>query len=244
MTSPTYRRVLLKLSGEVLAEGAAEPFSDQRLRQYAADIQAAHAQGVQIAIVVGGGNLLRGRTVKTELIRARTADHMGMLATIMNGLALRDVLTHLGVPTSLFSAKAVSGIAAEFDPLHAEAALANGEVVVFAGGTGNPFVTTDSASSLRAIEVGADIVLKATNVDGVYAEDPKQNPHAVRYTVLSFADALSQRLAVMDMAAFSQCQAHDLPIRVFDIAQPCNLRAALLGEPCGTLVSNQPTEIV
>ncbi len=233
-----YKRVLLKLSGEVLAASREAPFSETLLQQYATDIVTALQQGIEIGVVVGGGNILRGREIKTDLICRRTADHMGMLATVMNGLALRDAILQAGAPACLFSAKSIEGVAKSFDPVAAEEALSAGQVVIFTGGTGNPFVTTDAASSLRGLEIGAEVLLKATNVDGVYSADPKVDTSAILYSTLSFDQALVEQLAVMDVAAFSQCRDYDLPIRVFNIYKSGALLNALLGADEGTLISN------
>lgn len=233
-----YKRALLKLSGEVLAAQNEGPFCEAYLRQYASDIIAAQRKGIQIGIVIGGGNLLRGRAVKTDLIQRRTADHMGMLATIMNGLALRDALVKAGASACLFSAKSVDGIAKSFDPIEVDARLSDGQIAIFACGTGNPFVTTDAASSLRGIEIGAQVLLKATNVEGVYSADPKVDDLAVLYKTLTFDQVLTKQLAVMDVAAFSQCRDYNLPIRVFNIYKPGALLNALLGAEEGTLISN------
>jgi uridylate kinase len=234
-----HKRVLLKLSGEAFAGESQQGLSSDRLLAIAKDIQQAAAKGIQIAIVVGGGNFLRGASVSNEVITRTTADHMGMLGTILNGLALRDALESINVKTALFSALSVQGVAEGFDYRKAMHQLSQNHVVIFAGGTGNPFVTTDSTASLRAIEINADIILKATKVDGVYTSDPKKDPSAKRYNRLSFDEALQKQLAVMDLAAFCQCRDYNIAIRVFNLFKEGALTRALDGADEGTLVTRE-----
>ncbi|MDF2529829.1 MAG: pyrH [Gammaproteobacteria bacterium] len=234
-----YKRVLLKLSGEAFAGESQQGVSPERLLAVAKDIQEAVTKGVQVAIVVGGGNFLRGASVSNEVISRTTADHMGMLGTILNGLALRDALESINLKTALFSALAVQGVAEGFDYRKAIYSLQQGHIVIFAGGTGNPFVTTDSTASLRAIEINADIILKATKVDGVYTSDPKKDASAKRYDKLTFDEALQKQLAVMDLAAFCQCRDYNIAIQVFNLFKPGALARALSGANEGTLVTRE-----
>lgn len=228
------RRVLLKISGEAFSADNI-PLCPQRVSHIIEDITAAHQAGVEIAVMVGGGNFLRGTT--TQGVKRITADHMGMLATILNGLALRDAFDKVAVPVKLYSALAVAGIAAEFDYAKARLALQTRHVVIFVAGTGNPFVTTDSGASLRAVEMEADIVLKATKVEGVFNKDPNQFQDALLYKSLSFDEALKQELAVMDIGAFCQCRDYNIPIRVFNLFKAGALLNALMGADEGTLIS-------
>jgi uridylate kinase len=229
-------RVLLKLSGEALANAGASAICPIALHNLAQTIVAAQAAGVEIGIVVGGGNVLRGGAFSADNIARHTADQMGMMATMINALAVRDALQHLGVPVYACSSVALSGVLERADIHDVRTRLSHGEVVVFGGGTGNPFVTTDSAASLRAVEIGAEVVLKASTVDGIYNADPKKDPTATRYDSLTFDEALKKELAIMDLAAFCQCKEYDIKIRVFDYAKPGALLRALTGEPEGTLV--------
>ena len=230
------KRFLLKLSGESFADDSGRGLDQARLLNVAGQIKQALTHGIEIAIVVGGGNFLRGATLSNEVITRTTADQMGMLATLLNGLAVSDALNVAGCKTKLYSAMAVQGVADAFDYRRAIASLEAGRVVIFAGGTGNPFVTTDSTASLRAVEINADVLLKATKVDGVYAQDPKQYPDAKRYEQITFQQVLREELAVMDLAAFCQCRDYNVPIRVFDVFKPNALYNILLGAKEGTLV--------
>ncbi len=235
--SSTPARVLLKLSGEILTDRVDTPICEARLNFIVDGIGKAFKQGVQIAIVLGAGNLVRGQAINHDNIRRRTADQMGMTATIINGLALRDALLQQQLPATLLSAIGMPAIAPQFDVIHAEEKLSAGHIIILAGGTGNPFVTTDSAASLRAAELNADIILKATKVDGVYDQDPANYPNATRFKQLSFADVLANEYGVMDLTAFCQCRDQDIPIRVFNVLQPGALADALLGGDQGTLIS-------
>ncbi len=234
---PIYRRVLLKMSGEALMGKGTHPIDPTVLDRLAQEITQIYQHGIQLAIVVGGGNFFRGAALSQAGINRITGDHMGMLATLMNALALRDSLERCGLPVRILSAIAMSGIADLFHQRKAIHHLNQGRVVIFAAGTGNPLVTTDSAASLRGIEVQADVVLKATNVDGVYSADPAKNPDAKLYKHLSYQEALEKELAVMDLAAFCQCRDHKMPLRVFNINKPGALLRVIMGEEEGTLVS-------
>lgn len=235
--SSKYARILLKFSGEVLMGKADFGWDIAVLQQVAQQVKSIRENGVEVAIVVGGGNVFRGGQVQSDLIQRSTADQMGMMATVMNGLALRDVFESQGVRSRIMSANAVEGVAEGFNANRAQKYLADGEVLVFAGGTGNPFFTTDTAAALRGIEVGADVVLKATKVDGIYDSDPKKNPQALRFSSLSYAEVIQQNLQVMDLAAFALCRDHAMPIRVFDMLKDGALERILQGEDEGTLVS-------
>lgn len=229
-----YRRILLKLSGEALAGEKGMGFDEPTLEAICAGIREAHAQGVQIGIVVGGGNFWRGRT--SGKMERTCADKIGMLATVMNCLAVADALEQQGVSTCVMSAAAMPQVAQPFTRAAALEQMAAGRVVLFGGGTGNPFFSTDTASALRALEIGADVMLKATMVDGVYDKDPKKYPDAVRYETLTFSEVLEKRLAVMDGTAATLCRENGLPILVFDLQTPGNIARAAAGEPVGTLV--------
>jgi uridylate kinase len=237
MTQSIYRRILLKLTGEALLGSHSFGFSREALQHYANEIKETIALGVQLGIVLGGGNLFRGRTTRDIGINRITADKIGILSTVINALAFRDFLTHEHVKCVILAAYEIHGVAEAFEQQKAIEYLENGYVVLFAGGTGNPLVTTDSAASLRAIEIQADILLKGTNVDGVYSADPNTNPHVTLYHHISYDVALQKQLAVMDITAFSQCRDFKMPIRVFNIFQPNLLKRIVLGESIGTLVS-------
>ena len=214
--SEPYKRVLLKLSGEAFAEHG-KGIDEKRLTDIVRQIADANAQNVEVAVVVGGGNFVRGAQLSHQAIRRITADHMGMMATVLNGLALRDAFESVGVHALLVSALPIPSIAPGIDNRQVHKALKDKQIVIFAGGTGNPFVTTDSAASLRAVEINADLLLKATKVDGVYDSDPQENPNAKRYEHISYDMALEKRLKIMDVAAFSQCKDYNVPIRVFNV---------------------------
>ena len=231
-----YRRVLLKLSGEALAGEAGYGIDDAVLTRLASEIHEVHALGVEIAVVIGGGNIFRGLAGATHGIERATADYMGMLATMMNSLALQAAIERHGVQTRVLSALEMKEVAEPYIRRRATRHLEKGRVIIFAAGTGNPFFTTDTAAGLRAVEIGADIVCKATKVDGVYDSDPMRNPDAVRYRELTYLDVLSQKLKVMDSTAISLCMDNDLPVLVFNMLEPGNLKRAMLGEPIGTVV--------
>ncbi len=230
------RRVLLKISGEAFGVDDS-PISEARLASIAKDIQLAHEEGVEIAIVVGGGNLLRGASACNKILGRVTADHMAMLATVMNSLALRDALDSLHLPNALYSAIPIDGVVAAFDYRAANQDLYAKKIVILGGGTGNPLVTTDSTASLRAVELNANVILKATKVDGIYDKDPRKFKDARRYEHLSFKEVLQKELAVMDLAAFCQCRDYGVQIQVFNLFKEGALFNALIGSDEGTIVS-------
>ena len=234
--APKYRRVLLKLSGEEFLGRAASGIDPAVLERTAEDIGELLATGVQVGVVVGGGNLFRGAALQAAGMDRVTGDHMGMLATLMNALALRDTLARRGLPAELLSAIPVAGIAELYDRRTAQRHLAAGCAVLFAAGTGNPLFTTDTAACLRAVEVGAEVVLKATRVDGVYTADPLTHPEATLYAHLTYDQVLQDRLGVMDQAAICLCRDHDMPIQVFRMGKPGVLLRIVMGESEGTLV--------
>lgn len=234
-----YQRVLLKLSGEALQNRATRLSIDpDAVRTVARRIKSARAMGAQIAVVIGGGNIFRGGAGHAHGIDRNTGDYMGMLATVINALALQDALEKLDVETRVQTAIEMKQVAEPFIRRRALRHLAKGRVVIFGGGTGNPYFTTDSAAALRANEIGAQILLKATKVDGVYSADPLTNPGARRYRTLTFRQALADRLKVMDSAAFSLCMENDIPIVVFNFFKVGNIERILSGQPVGTLVKN------
>ena len=231
-----YKRVLLKLSGEAL-KGDDTGIDPETTAHIAERIKEVHETGVQVAVVVGGGNLFRGRALQAAGLDRVAGDHMGMLATVMNGLAMRDALERSNIATQVMSAIPMSGVVDHYDRRKAIRALSNGDVVIFTAGTGNPFFTTDTAASLRAIEIGADILLKATKVDGVYDSDPVKNADARRYETVSFDQLLADKLLVMDATAVVMCRDNDLPLRVFDLTRANALVQAMTGDNVGTLVT-------
>ncbi len=234
-----YRRVLLKLSGEVLQNRQTRQSIDpDTVRSVAKRVQAAQAMRVQVAVVIGGGNIFRGGRGHALGIDRNTGDYMGMLATVINALALQDALEKLGVQTRVQTAIEMKQVAEPFIRRRALRHLEKGRVVIFGGGTGNPYFTTDSAAALRASEIGAEALLKATKVDGIYSDDPLKNSKAQRYKKLSYQQALAKRLKIMDSAAFSLCQENQIPIVVFDFFKTGNIERVLAGEPIGTLVKN------
>jgi uridylate kinase len=235
---PKYRRVLLKLSGEALAGPAGHGVDPTVLSRFAREIGEARALGAEIGTIIGGGNFIRGATAAASGMDRTAADQMGMLATVMNAMALRDALEAEGVATRVLSALLVQGVVEPYIHRRAMKHLESGEVVIFAGGTGNPYFSTDTAAALRALEVQAAVLLKATKVDGVYDDDPAKNPAARRFETLSHMECLSRRLKVMDATAFSLCMENGLPILVFDATRPGNIRRAVGGEPIGTLVGD------
>ena len=232
-----YSRVLLKISGEALL-GERQYGVDPAFCSFVAtQVGAAHRAGVQVGIVVGGGNIFRGLAAAARGMDRATGDYIGMLATVMNGLALQDALERAGVPTRVMTAIAMNEVAEPYIRRRAIRHMEKGRVTIFVAGTGNPYFTTDTAAALRAVEIGATVLLKATRVDGVYDADPLRHPDARRYTELTYADVLNERLAVLDATAVSLCMENDLPIIVFDLNQPDNVRRAALGEQVGTLIS-------
>ena len=228
---------MLKLSGEVMTKGGGAGIEPATLGGLAAEIKELKELKVEIAVVVGGGNLIRGAQVAGDEIERVTADQLGMLATIMNGLTLREVLEKRGIPTSVQSAVAVGTMVIPYVRADALRDLDEGKVVIFVGGTGNPYFTTDTTASLRALEIGAEIILKATKVDGVYDSDPVKNSAAVKFDHISYQEVLKRRLRVMDATAISLCMDHQLPLIVFNIGVRGNLRRIILGEKDGTLIS-------
>src|SRR5512133_66747 len=234
---PKYSRILLKLSGEALGGEARVGISPEAVQDMARQIREVRDLGVQVVVVVGGGNIFRGLSGSERGIERATGDYMGMLATVINALALQDSLEKLGVPTRVQSAITMSQVAEPFIRRRAVRHLEKGRVVIFGGGTGNPYFSTDTAAALRANEIGAEVILKATKVDGVYDSDPKKNPDAKRFARVSYIDALQKRLKVMDSTAFSLCMDNKMPIIVFDLFRPHNLRRVVLGEKVGTLVT-------
>lgn len=235
-TTLKYKRIVLKCSGEALMGKAHFGIDPSVLDKIARDVATLIEMGVEVGLVIGGGNLFRGKALSEAGLGRVTGDHMGMLATVMNALALRDALERIDLPARIMSAIPMLGVV---DPYHRRKAmthLRNGHAVIFAAGTGNPFFTTDSAACLRAIEIGADVVLKATKVDGVYSEDPVKNPGAVRYDFLTYRDVLSQGLQVMDATAICLCQDHGMPLQVFNMAETDALIKIVSGERVGTLI--------
>ena len=235
-STPLYQRILLKLSGEALQGEQPSGLSSVALDRIVDEVTALTTVGVQIAIVVGAGNFCRGRTMVNQGFDAITCDQIGMLATVMNGLVLRDAFLQRGLGATVMSAFAVAGMTESFSRMKAIDLLEQGQVVIFTGGTGNPLVTTDSAASLRSIEINADVLLKATNVDGVYSADPKQDANAKRYSRLNYDEVVAKQLAVMDLNAFYQCRTYGMPIRVFNINEPGVLIKVLYDEQQGTLI--------
>lgn len=233
---PVYKRVLLKLSGEALMGDKSFGFDTDVIAQYAKDIKSITDLGVQVAIVIGGGNIYRGMNEQETGIERAHGDYMGMLATVINGMALQAGLEKIGVYTRLQSAIKMEQIAEPYIRRRAIRHLQKGRVVIFGAGTGNPYFTTDTAGSLRAIEIGADVILKGTRVDGIYTADPEKDKTATRFEEISFADCLSKQLKVMDMTAFTLCMENKLPIIVFNMNEPDNLRRVIAGEKVGTLV--------
>jgi uridylate kinase (EC 2.7.4.-) len=236
MTTPAYKRVLLKLSGEALMGD--DPFGINRetIERMVADIGEVVALGVELAIVIGGGNIFRGVALGASGMDRATADYMGMMATVMNAMALQDAMRRAGIEARVQSALKIEQVVEPYIRPKAMRYLEEGKVVIFAAGTGNPFFTTDTAAALRGSEVGAQIVLKATKVDGVYSADPKKDPRATRFTSLTFDEALARKLQIMDATAFALCRDQKLPIKVFDIGKPGALKRIVLGEDEGTLV--------
>jgi len=233
-----FQRVVLKLSGEALREnGSADNISPEIVEGIAVQIRDAWAKGVQIAVVVGGGNFWRGVTAQNRGMERATADYMGMLATVMNALALQSMLEAHQVPTRVQSAIRMDNVAEPFIRRKAVRHMEQNRVVIFAAGTGNPFFSTDTTAALRGSEIGADVILKATKVDGIYDADPVKNPGARRFDRITFQDCLQRQLKVMDATAFSLCEENNKPIIVFDMGPAGNVRRALLGEPIGTIVT-------
>ncbi|NQW75816.1 MAG: UMP kinase [Cytophagales bacterium] len=236
MKDPKYKRILLKLSGESLSTDT-EVIDPVILGQYAEEIKRVHDLGVEVAIVIGGGNIFRGASAAKAGIDRVQGDYMGMLATVINGMAVQASLEKQGLYTRMMTALKVEAVCEPFIRRRAMRHLEKGRIVIFGAGTGNPYFTTDSTASLRAIEIEADVVLKGTRVDGVYTADPEKDPTATRYTHLSFAEAIGKGLKIMDTTAFTLCQENKVPIIVFDMNKTGNLAALVSGEDVGTLIS-------
>ena len=236
MKDPKYKRILLKLSGESLSTDS-EVIDPNILGQYAAEIKKVHDLGVEVAIVIGGGNIFRGASAAKAGIDRVQGDYMGMLATVINGMAVQASLEKQGLYTRMMTAIKVEAVCEPFIRRRAMRHLEKGRIVIFGAGTGNPYFTTDSTASLRAIEIEADVVLKGTRVDGVYTADHEKDPEATRYTQLSFEEAISNGLKIMDTTAFTLCQENKVPIIVFDMNKEGNLAALVAGEDVGTLIS-------
>jgi uridylate kinase len=238
---PIYKRVLLKLSGENFCRERQGGISMAELGSTAQQIKQIYDMGVELAIVVGGGNILRGKEFSsgTDAVLPTTAHYMGMIATVINGLALQDVLEKNGVPTRLQSAIRMDSVAEPYIRRRATRHLEKKRVVIFAGGTGSPFVTTDTAAAQRAREIDAEVVMKATKVDGVYSDDPEKNPHAIRYAEISFQEVLNQKLQVMDGQAMLHCMEHGIPIIIFNYKKEDNIIKAICGEKVGTVVGGK-----
>jgi len=239
MSAPYYRRVLLKLSGEALAGDQGYGIDPGTLTAIAREVKEVVDLGVELALVIGGGNIFRGLAASSKGMDRASADYMGMLATVINSLAMQDALEKIGVLTRVQSAIAMSEVAEPYIRRRAMRHLEKGRVVIFGAGTGNPYFTTDTAASLRAMEIGADVILKGTKVDGVYTADPKKDPDAVKFEQLTYIDVLGKGLQVMDATATSLCMDNNLPIVVFDITTPGNVKRVVMGDRIGTLVRGE-----
>ncbi len=236
MPVPKYKRILLKLGGEALAGKGGFGIDPDKAEEVAAKIKAIRDVDVQVAIVLGAGNLWRGKDGMAHGMERATADHMGIIATVMNALALQDALERIGLTTRVQTAITMQSIAEPYIRLRAIRHLEKDRVVIIGGGTGNPYFTTDTAAALRAMEIGCDVLIKATKVDAVYHEDPRINPQAKRFESLSYIEALNLRVGVMDSTAISLCMDNEMPILVLDLWQPNGLERAVMGEPIGTLI--------
>ncbi len=236
MSSPAYQRVILKLSGEALLGPASFGIDPKVTTQIAEEIAAVHRLGVELAVAIGGGNIFRGLAATARGMDRGTADYMGMLATVINALALQDALEQIQVVTRVVTAIEMRAVAEPFIRRRSIRHLEKGRVVVFAAGTGNPYFTTDTAAALRAMEIRADVILKGTKVDGIYTADPLKDPEATRFDSISYLQVLEQGLKVMDATAISLCMDNKLPIVVFNIQEPGNLKRAIMGESVGSLV--------
>ncbi|HDZ16123.1 hypothetical protein LCGC14_0778510 [marine sediment metagenome] len=235
-SQPVFKRVLLKLSGEALMGDAEYGIQPEVISRFAKEISELNAEGVELGVVIGGGNIFRGAGLAANGMDRVSADHMGMLATVLNALALQDALERNGTFCRVMSAIRIHEVCEDYLRRRAIRHLEKGRVVIFAAGTGNPFFTTDSAASLRAVEIGAELMLKATQVDGVYDDDPRKNPNAVKYDELSYDEVINNRLGVMDTTAVVMCQEQNIPLRVFDVHTEGNLTKIIHGEKVGTLV--------
>jgi uridylate kinase len=239
MIEPAHKRILVKLSGEALLGQAEYGIDPVMLKRVANELKEVVALGIQVAVVIGGGNIFRGAGLARAGMDRVTADQMGMLATVMNALAMQDAIESLGAMARVMSAIRINEVAEDFIRRRAVRHLEKGRIVIFAAGTGNPFFTTDTAASLRAIEIGADLLIKATKVNGVYSDDPVKNPAATRYKHLTFDRVLDDRLAVMDATAIVMCRDNHLPLRVFNLGNPGDLMRVVKGEDVGTLVTGE-----
>jgi uridylate kinase len=235
----SYKRLLLKLSGEALMGQGSHGIDPQVIQRLAQEIHAVVSQGLQLGLVIGGGNILRGAGMASQGMNRVSGDHMGMLATVINALAMQDALQRAGTPCRVMSALSMNQVCESYTTRGAIRHLEQGRVVIFAAGTGNPFFTTDSAASLRAIEIDADIMLKATKVDGVYSADPVTHPEATLYRRISFEAALAQKLGVMDATALVLCSEHAMPVRVFNVFEAGHLGRIVDGQDVGTLVQQE-----
>ena len=231
-----YKRILLKLSGESLMGEDGYGIQYQNVRHYASEIQSVVSQGVQVGVVIGGGNIFRGVQGSSKGFDRRQGDQIGMLATVINAMAVQAVLEELGLKAKVLSALAIEGVCEKCSWRRAVELLESGYVVLMGGGTGNPFFTTDSGAALRAVEIGADLLLKGTRVDGVYTADPEKDPTATKYTTLTFDEAYDKNLKIMDMTAFTLCKENKMPVYVYDANKPGNLLKVMTGEPIGTLL--------
>ncbi len=238
MTKSKYKRILLKMGGEALSGPDGFGIDPTKAEEVAQNVKAVYDLGVEVALVIGGGNLWRGSAGIERGMEHATADHMGMIATIMNALALQDAFERSGIPTRVQTSIEMRSVAEPYIRLRAVRHLEKGRVVIFGGGTGNPYFTTDSAGALRAMEIGADILIKATKVDAIYDDDPHKNPNAHRFDKISYIDFLNLRLRVMDSTAVSLCMENDMPIVVLNFWQPDSIKKLVLGEAVGTMVCN------
>lgn len=236
MSNPVYKRVLLKLSGEILAGDKGYGISTEKLDKIASEIVEVHRMGVEIAIVVGGGNIFRGISSSSMGIDRATADYVGMLATVMNAVIIQEILEKKGVPTRVLSALEIREIAETYIRRRALRHLEKGRIIIFAAGTGNPFFTTDTAAALRAAEISADVLLKGTKVDGIYDRDPSLYPSAVKFKQLNFSEAIEKELKILDASAFSLCRDNNIPIIVFNVIEDGNIKKVVEGQNIGTLV--------
>ena len=234
---PVYRRIVLKVSGEALAGDLGYGIAPAVLERIAAEVREVAALGVQVAIVIGGGNIFRGVAASADGMDRATADYMGMLATVINALALQDALEKAGLQTRVLSAIDMRAVAEPYIRRRAIRHLEKGRIVIFAAGTGNPFFTTDTAGALRSVEIGADAIMKATKVDGIYSADPARDPNAKRLPRLTYIEVLNRGLQVMDATAISLCMDNKLPIVVFDLTRPGNIKRIVQGEPVGSIVA-------
>jgi uridylate kinase len=236
MSVPHYKRILLKLSGEALMGSQGSGIDPQTIRRLALEINELCSVGMEVGLVIGGGNIIRGAEKAGEGLDRVTSDHMGMLATVLNALAMQDALEHLGQQVRVMSALKINQVCEDYIRRRAVRHLEKGRIVIFAAGTGNPFFTTDSAASLRAIEINADLLIKATKVDGVYSADPMKDPGATFYSRLTYDEALDQRLNVMDATALVLCRDHDMPLRVMNVFEPGAIMRLVQGEEIGSLI--------